>query len=201
MEFSSRLLEKAVNELSRFPGVGKKSALRMALFLLKQPEDVSNRLGQSIIELRNQIQFCAQCGNISDAALCAICANPLRDRKLLCVVEDMRDVMAIENTGQFKGIYHVLGGVLSPIDGIGPEQINLPALFQRVGGDQFEEVILALSATVEGDTTMYYIRKKLKDFPFKVSVISRGIAVGGTLEYADEITLGRSINARIPYEH
>lgn len=172
----------------------------MALYLLKQPEDVSNKLGESIIELRNQIQFCNQCGNVSDDSLCTICANPLRDRKMLCVVEDMRDVMAIENTAQYKGLYHVLGGVLSPIDGIGPDQIHLPALFARMQPEMFDEVILALSATVEGDTTMYYIRKKLRDYPVKVSVISRGISVGGSLEYADEITLGRSINARIPYE-
>ncbi len=200
MNFPSQLLEKAVNEISRFPGIGKKSALRMALYLLRQNEDTAKQLGESIIALRSQIKYCKTCGNVSDTDECNICNNQLRNRNILCVVEDLRDVMAIENTAQFKGLYHILGGVLSPIDGIGPEDINMSSLFHRLEHDNFDEVILALSATVEGDTTMYYIRKKLRELPVKVSVISRGISVGGSLEYADEITLGRSIISRIPYD-
>ncbi|MBI3233555.1 MAG: recombination protein RecR [Bacteroidetes bacterium] len=200
MNFPSQLLEKAVNELSRFPGVGKKSALRMALHLLRQNEDISKQLGEAIIALRSQIKYCNTCGNVSDTEICNICSNQLRQRNQLCVVEDLRDVMAIENTAQYQGMYHVLGGVLSPIDGIGPDDINVSSLFKRLNEEKFDEVILALSATVEGDTTMYYIRKKLKEMPVKVSVISRGISVGGSLEYADEVTLGRSIISRIPFE-
>jgi recombination protein RecR len=200
LNFPSQLLEKAVNEISRFPGIGKKSALRMALYLLRQNEDTAKQLGESIIALRSQIKYCKTCGNVSDTDECNICNNQLRNRNILCVVEDLRDVMAIENTAQFKGLYHILGGVLSPIDGIGPEDINMSSLFHRLEHDNFDEVILALSATVEGDTTMYYIRKKLRELPVKVSVISRGISVGGSLEYADEITLGRSIISRIPYD-
>lgn len=200
MNFPSQLLEKAVNEISRFPGIGKKSALRMALYLLRQNEDTAKQLGESIIALRSQIKYCKTCGNVSDKDECNICNNQLRNRNILCVVEDLRDVMAIENTAQYKGLYHILGGVLSPIDGIGPEDINMASLFNRLEQENFDEVILALSATVEGDTTMYYIRKKLRELPVKVSVISRGISVGGSLEYADEITLGRSIVSRIPYD-
>ncbi len=200
MNFPSQLLEKAVNEISRFPGIGKKSALRMALYLLRQNEDTAKQLGESIIALRSQIKYCKTCGNVSDTDSCNICNNQLRNRNILCVVEDLRDVMAIENTAQYKGLYHILGGVLSPIDGIGPEDINMASLFNRLEQENFDEVILALSATVEGDTTMYYIRKKLRELPVKVSVISRGISVGGSLEYADEITLGRSIVSRIPYD-
>ena len=200
MNFPSQLLEKAVNEISRFPGIGKKSALRMALYLLRQNEDTAKQLGESIIALRSQIKYCKTCGNVSDTDECNICNNQLRNRNILCVVEDLRDVMAIENTAQYKGLYHILGGVLSPIDGIGPEDINMASLFNRLEQENFDEVILALSATVEGDTTMYYIRKKLRELPVKVSVISRGISVGGSLEYADEITLGRSIVSRIPYD-
>ena len=200
MNFPSQLLEKAVNEISRFPGIGKKSALRMALYLLRQNKNTAKQLGESIIALRSQIKYCRTCGNVSDTDECNICNNQLRNRNILCVVEDLRDVMAIENTAQFKGLYHILGGVLSPIDGIGPEDINMSSLFHRLEHDNFDEVILALSATVEGDTTMYYIRKKLRELPVKVSVISRGISVGGSLEYADEITLGRSIVSRIPYD-
>ena len=200
MNFPSQLLEKAVNEISRFPGIGKKSALRMALYLLRQNEDTAKQLGESIIALRSHIKYCKTCGNVSDTDSCNICNNQLRNRNILCVVEDLRDVMAIENTAQYKGLYHILGGVLSPIDGIGPEDINMASLFNRLEQENFDEVILALSATVEGDTTMYYIRKKLRELPVKVSVISRGISVGGSLEYADEITLGRSIVSRIPYD-
>lgn len=200
MNFPLQLLEKAVNEISRFPGIGKKSALRMALYLLRQNEDTAKQLGESIIALRSQIKYCKTCGNVSDTDSCNICNNQLRNRNILCVVEDLRDVMAIENTAQYKGLYHILGGVLSPIDGIGPEDINMASLFNRLEHENFDEVILALSATVEGDTTMYYIRKKLRELPVKVSVISRGISVGGSLEYADEITLGRSIVSRIPYD-
>ncbi len=199
MNFPSSLIEEAVNELSKFPGIGKKSALRMVLFLLKQEAAVVNRMGDAIIKLRNEIQFCERCHNVSDQKLCNICSNPKRDRQLVCVVEDLRDVMAIENTHQFGGNYHVLGGLINPIQGIGPDQLKIESLIERVKGFEIKEVILALSATMEGDTTAFYLSKKLSPNGVSISTISRGIAIGGELEYADEITLGRSIANRIPY--
>ncbi len=201
MNFPSSLIEDAVNELSKFPGVGKKSALRMVLFLLKQEKDSVNKMGNSIIKLRNEIKFCNRCHNVSDQDLCNICSNQKRDAQLVCVVEDLRDVMAIENTLQFQGNYHVLGGLINPIQGIGPDQLKIESLIKRVELMEVKEVILALSATMEGDTTAFYISKKLAPLGISVSVISRGIAVGGELEYADEITLGRSIANRIPYRN
>jgi recombination protein RecR len=201
MNFPSSLIEDAVNELSKFPGVGKKSALRMVLFLLKQEKDFVNKMGNSIIKLRNEIKFCNRCHNVSDQDLCNICSNQKRDAQLVCVVEDLRDVMAIENTLQFQGNYHVLGGLINPIQGIGPDQLKIETLIERVKLMEVKEVILALSATMEGDTTAFYISKKLSPLGIAVSVISRGIAVGGELEYADEITLGRSIANRIPYRN
>lgn len=199
MNFPSSLIEEAVNELSKFPGIGKKSALRMVLFLLKQEVVVVNRMGDAIIKLRNEIQFCERCHNVSDQKLCNICSNPKRDRQLVCVVEDLRDVLAIENTHQFGGNYHVLGGLINPIQGIGPDQLKIESLIERVKGFEIKEVILALSATMEGDTTAFYLSKKLSPNGVSISTISRGIAIGGELEYADEITLGRSIANRIPY--
>jgi recombination protein RecR len=199
MNFPSSLIEEAVNELSKFPGIGKKSALRMVLFLLKQEVVVVNRMGEAIIKLRNEIKFCERCHNVSDQKLCNICSNPKRDSKLVCVVEDLRDVMAIENTNQFGGNYHVLGGLINPIQGIGPDQLKIESLIERIKGFEVKEVILALSATMEGDTTAFYLSKKLSPIGVNISTISRGIAIGGELEYADEITLGRSIANRIPY--
>lgn len=200
MNFPSQLIEDAVNELSRFPGVGKKSALRMVLFLLKQNEKEVTKLGQSIIDLRSKIKYCSKCHNVSDLEICNICNNPRRDQQIICVVEDLRDVMAIENTNQFNGTYHILGGLINPIQGIGPDKLQIESLITRVRAENTQEVIMALSATMEGDTTVFYLSRKLQELNVKISTISRGIAIGGELEYADEITLGRSIVSRIPYQ-
>lgn len=199
MNYPSTLIEEAVNELSKFPGVGKKSAMRMVLHLLKQEEKEVIRLGEAVIKLRTKIRYCDRCGNVSDAALCNICNNAKRNQHLICVVEDLRDVIAIENTSQFTGTYHVLGGLISPVNGIGPDSLNIPSLISRIAAEQTTEVIMALSATMEGDTTVFYLSKKLKEMNVNISTISRGIAVGGELEYADEVTLGRSIALRVPY--
>lgn len=199
MNFPSRLIEDAVNELSRFPGIGKKSALRMVLFLLKQEEQLVRKMGEAVISLRCEIKFCKKCHNVSDSELCNICANPKRDSSLICVVEDLRDVMAIENTAQFQGVYHVLGGLINPIQGIGPDRLQIDSLIERVINEKPEEIILALSATMEGDTTSFFLSRKLQQHEIRISAISRGISVGGELEYADEITLGRSITGRVPY--
>jgi recombination protein RecR len=199
MNYPSLLIEEAVNELSKFPGIGKKSAMRMVLHLLKQKEFDVTRLGESIINLRTQIQYCDRCGNVSDANVCNICSNTKRNQQLICVVEDLRDVLAIENTSQFNGTYHILGGLISPMNGIGPDKLNIDKLIQRIPVEHTSEVIMALSATIEGDTTAFYVSKKMKSLGIKVSTISRGIAIGGELEYADEITLGRSIVSRVPY--
>jgi recombination protein RecR len=198
VEYPSKLIENAVNEISKLPGIGKKTALRLVLHLIKDKVETTTALADALTNLRLKIQFCKTCHNISDQEVCGICASHRRDRTILCVVEDARDVMAIENTSQFTGLYHVLGGVISPINGIGPGDLNIESLVERLGSKQSEtvEVILALSPTMEGDTTAFYIHKRLKDFPIKVSVIARGIPVGGDLEYADEITLGRSIMGR-----
>lgn len=197
--YSSKLLEEAVNELSKLPGIGRKSALRLALHFLKQnPMDVEF-FGNSIIQMRNNIKHCTQCYNISDTDICEICANKKRNSSIICVVEDIRDVMAIENTSQFTGLYHVLGGIISPMDGIGPQDLNIDLLIKRVENDDINEVIMALSTTIEGDTTNFYIYKKLKDFQIEITTIARGVAIGDELEYADEITLGRSILNRTPY--
>ncbi|MCG9879799.1 MAG: recombination mediator RecR [Bacteroidia bacterium] len=200
MNFPSSLIEEAVNELSRFPGIGKKSALRMVLFLLKQEESIVSKMGESIIKLRKEIRFCKQCNNVSDLDICNICSNPKRDQHTICVVEDLRDVMAIENTSQYFGTYQVLGGLINPIQGVGPDQLKIDKLLERVRTNDIKEIIMALSATMEGDTTGFYLARKLKDTQVKISTISRGIAIGGELEYADEITLGRSIIGRIPYQ-
>ncbi|MFY8021099.1 MAG: recombination mediator RecR [Bacteroidia bacterium] len=200
MNFPSQLIEDAVNELSRFPGVGKKSALRMVLFLLKQNEKEVTKLGQSIIDLRSKIKYCSKCHNVSDLEICNICNNPRRDQQIICVVEDLRDVMAIENTNQFNGTYHILGGLINPIQGVGPDKLQIESLIERVKKENTQEVIMALSATMEGDTTVFYLSRKLQELKVKISTISRGIAIGGELEYADEITLGRSIVSRIPYQ-
>jgi recombination protein RecR len=200
MNYPSQLIEEAVNELSKFPGIGKKSAMRMVLYLLKQQQTDVTRMGEAIIKLRANIKYCNRCGNVSDAEMCNICSNPKRNQQLICVVEDLRDVIAIENTGQFNGTYHILGALISPINGIGPDKLNIEKLIQRISDEYTQEVILALSATVEGDTTAFYVSKKLNTLPVKVSSISRGIAIGGELEYADEVTLGRSIALRMPFQ-
>lgn len=201
MEFSSKLLEKAVNEMSQLPGIGKRTALRLVLHLLKQPVEQTQFLSQALVTMREEIKFCQKCHNISDVDVCEICSNRARNQKIICVVEDVRDVMAIENTNQFKGLYHVLGGKISPIDGIGPSRLNINSLVEKVKSGQIEEIIFALSSTMEGDTTNFYIFKQIKDFEVKTSTIARGIAVGDELEYADEVTLGRSILNRVPFEN
>ncbi len=198
---SNRLIEAAVTEFGQLPGIGRKTALRFVLYLLKQkPEDVE-QFGSTFIRLRNEIKYCINCNNISEKHLCEICSNTKRDRTVVCVVEDIRDVFAIENTNQFNGVYHVLGGIINPMEGIGPKDINVENLVVRVGQDEIKEIIMALSATMEGDTTVFYIFKRLKDFDIKFTTIARGVSVGDDLEYADEVTLGRSILHRIPYEN
>lgn len=199
MNFPSKLIEDAVTEISRLPGIGKKTALRLALHLLKQHEAVASALALSITRMRDEIRYCKNCHNISDQEECSICKSHRRDRTVICVVEDIRDVLAIENTNQYLGLYHVLGGVISPIQGIGPEELKIETLLERVSRGEVSEVILALSATMEGDTTSFYLSKRLKESGIKVSTISRGIPVGGELEFTDEVTLGRSILTRINY--
>ena len=201
MNFSSKLLENAVNEFSRLPGVGQKTALRLVLHLLNQPVDDVEGFSNALTKLKNEIRFCQVCQNISDLAVCEICASVKRDKTLICIVEDTRDVMAIENTGQYNGVYHVLGGLISPMEGIGPSDLNIESLVKRVTDTEVAEVILAVSATMEGDTTIFYLYKKLNGKNIKISAIARGIAFGGELEYVDEITLGRSIATRVPYEN
>ncbi|MBN2174910.1 MAG: recombination protein RecR [Bacteroidales bacterium] len=198
--YSSKLVENAVNELSRLPGIGKKTALRLALHLLKKEEPFAEALGNAIIRMRKEIMFCRECFNISDAELCEICSNPKRNKEIICVVEDIRDVMAIENTGQYNGVYHILGGIISPMDGIGPNDLNIAALVTRVGKGGVHEVIMALPTTIEGDTTNFYLYKQLKNQEVEITTIARGIAIGDELEYADEVTLGRSILNRTKYE-
>src|SRR5476651_84653 len=200
MNFSSKLLEGAVAEFAKLPGVGQKTALRLVLHLLNQDKDDVERFSTAINKLRNEIQFCKVCHNIADQPVCEICSAPKRDRTLVCVVEDTRDVMAIENTSQYNGLYHVLGALISPMDGIGPADLEVDSLVERLHTDEVKEVIFALSATMEGDTTIFYLHKRLKDFNINISTIARGIAFGGELEYVDEITLGRSITTRVPYE-
>jgi recombination protein RecR len=201
MEFSSKLLEKAVSEISLLPGIGRRTALRLVLHLLKQPEEQTVLLSESLLSVRKEIKFCKNCHNISDVEICEICRNTSRNHAVICVVEDIRDVMAIENTGQFKGVYHVLGGKISPIEGVGPGQLNINTLVEKIKNGNVEEIIFALSSTMEGDTTNFYIYRQIKDLEIKTSTIARGISVGDELEYADEITLGRSILYRIPFEN
>ena len=200
IDYSSKLLENAVEEMSRFPGIGKRSALRLILHLLNQPEDQTVDLAQALIKLRTEIKFCKNCHNISDSELCDICKSPKRQKEIICVVEDIRDVMAIENTQQYSGLYHVLGGKISPMDGVGPQNLNIKTLVDKVKDGQVEEIIFALSSTMEGDTTNFYIYKQIQDYDIKTSSIARGIAVGDELEFADEVTLGRSILNRQPFE-
>jgi recombination protein RecR len=200
MEFSSKLIEKAVNEIAQLPGIGKRSALRLVLHLLKQPKEQTGFLAQALVNMREDIKYCTNCHNISDSTICEICANKNRNHQVVCVVEDIRDVMAIENTGQYRGVYHVLGGKISPIDGVGPSQLKIGTLVEKVKAGSVNEVIFALSSTMEGDTTNFYIYKQIADTTIVISTIARGIAVGDELEYADEVTLGRSILQRVPFE-
>ena len=200
MNFSSKLLENAVQEIAQLPGIGRRTALRLALYLLKQPKDQTLALSKSLSNLREFVMFCESCHNLSDQKLCEICSNLKRNKKILCVVEDIRDVMAIENTGQFQGIYHVLGGIISPMDGIGPKDLKIDSLVEKVKIGEVEEIIFALSATMEADTTNFNIYKLIQPYSVKTSTIARGIPVGDELEYTDEVTLGRSILARVPFE-
>ncbi len=200
MNYSSKLLEQAVEEFSKLPGIGKKTALRLVLNLLKREKDEVNRFAMALKNLRDEIRYCKECHNISDIEICQLCSNPHRDGTTLCVVEDIRDVMAVENTQQYKGLYHVLGGVISPMEGIGPQHLTIESLLQKIESGKVKEIIFALSTTMEGDTTNFYIFKKLKNYSVRISTIARGIAFGDELEYADEITLGRSIANRLPYE-
>lgn len=201
MNFSSKLLEDAVVAFSSLPGIGKKSALRLALYLMNQEQDVTQHIADALVQMRKNIKKCKQCYNISDNDICNICANPRRDKNTICIVESIRDVMAIEETSQFRGLYHVLDGVISPIEGIGPADLNIVSLIDRIKKENAKEIIMAISPTIEGDTTIFYISKQLKDLPVKISVIARGVSFGGELEYADELTLGRSIAARTPYQN
>ncbi|WP_298236879.1 recombination mediator RecR [uncultured Algibacter sp.] len=200
MEFSSKLLENAVSEVAQLPGIGKRTALRLALHLLRQPINQTESLSKALQNMRNNIKFCKSCNNISDLNICDICSNHKRNNGIICVVEDARDVMAIESTSSFKGLYHVLGGKISPMDGIGPHDLNIKLLVDRVKTGEIKELIFALSSTMEGDTTNFYIYKQIQEFNIAISTIARGISVGDELEYADEITLGRSIMNRVPFE-
>ena len=198
--FNSQLLEKAVAELSKLPGIGRKTALRLALHLLRKDPAEATALGQALIEMRQNISYCSRCHNISEEETCPICGDSRRDQKIICVVENVKDVITIEATNQHHGLYHVLGGLISPLDGIGPSDIEIESLINRVAEENIEEVILALSPTMEGDTTNFYIFRKLSELPVKVTVLARGLSVGNELEYADELTLGKSIQNRIPFQ-
>ena len=201
MIFSSKLIEDAVQEFSRLPGIGKKTALRMVLQLLRMDEGEVDEFTGALSRMRHQVKFCKTCHNVSDSDVCMICVNPARNRGQVCVVETIRDVIAIESTQQYNGLYHVLGGILSPLDGIGPEQLNISTLHDRVKNNEVTELIMSLSPTIEGDTTVYYIARQLKDLPVMLTTIARGIAFGGELEYADEMTLARSIAKRLPIDN
>ncbi|MBM3918177.1 MAG: recombination protein RecR [Sphingomonadales bacterium] len=199
MEYPSKLLEDAVSALSRLPGIGRKSALRLALFMLRSDAEISRDLSVSLARLRSEMKYCVRCSNMSDEDLCRICSSSSRRQGLICVVADFRDVMAIEQTRQFAGTYHVLGGLISPMDGVGPEKLRIDELVGRIVDEQIHEILIALSATMEGDTTAFYLAKRLEPYQLTISIISRGIAIGGELEYADELTLGRSIQHRVPF--
>ncbi|HOS49661.1 MAG TPA: recombination mediator RecR [Bacteroidia bacterium] len=201
MNLPSKLLEDTVQAFAQLPGIGQKSALRMVLHLLKMQPDNVERMGETIIRLRKELRYCKNCHNIASEDICSICSDSRRDRSIVCVVEDVRDVIAIENTGQFKGLYHVLGGLISPMDGIGPSQLNIDSLVEKAASQSVNEIMVALSTTMEGDTTLFYLFKKIKPLNVPVSTLARGVAIGGELEYADEVTLGRSIVNRVPYDN
>ncbi len=199
MNFSSKLIEDSVNAFATLPGIGKKTALRLTLHLLNMPPEVSESLCEPILKMRQNIQFCSTCHNISDETKCSICMDKGRDRSVICVVESIRDIMAIENTNQYRGLFHILGGVISPIEGIGPGDLNINTLIDRIKVGEVKEIIMAISPTIDGETTIFYLSKQLAELPVKISTLARGISFGGELEYADELTLGRSIAARLPY--
>ena len=201
MQFSSQLLENAVNEFAKLPGIGKKTALRLVLHLLKQDENDVGQFSEVIARMRNEIKFCQRCFNVADGDICSICANSLRKQETICVVENIRDVIAIESTQQYNGTYHVLGGIISPLDGVGPDQLNIESLIHRVQKETIEEIIFSLNPNIQGDTTIYYIQKKLQQTATRITTIARGIAFGGELEYADEMTLARSLQNRLPVEN
>lgn len=200
MQFSSSLLENAVNEFARLPGIGKKTALRLVLHLVKQEQSTVRSFGETVLKMREEIKFCQRCCNISDGDICSICSNSMRNQELICVVENIRDVIAIESTQQYNGTYHVLGGIISPLDGVGPDQLNIESLITRIQKENIQELVFALNPTIQGDTTIYYIQKKLQPHVIKITTIARGIAFGGELEYADEMTLARSLQNRVPVE-
>lgn len=199
MNFSSKLIEEAVDAFASLPGIGRKTALRLVLHLIRQAPEQSEQFAEAVVRLRRNIKSCEQCHNLSDERVCAICADSRRDRSVICVVEGIRDVMAIEDTGQYRGLYHVLGGVISPIEGIGPAELNIDSLLQRLQEREIREIIMAISPTIEGETTIFYLSKRLREHDVRISTIARGVSFGGELEYADELTLGRSIVARVPY--
>ena len=199
MNFPSKLIENAVEELAKLPGIGRKTALRLALHLLKEESEDTFSLAESLVKMRTDVKHCKQCHNISDTEICSICANPLRDKSVLCVVSDIRDVIAIENTSQYNGLYHVLGGVISPLEGVGPSDLQIESLLERLPQSEVKELLLAISPTMEGDTTAFYLTRKLRDQNLRITTIARGVPVGGELEYTDEITLGRSIVERTAY--
>lgn len=201
MNYPSKLIENAVAEFKKLPGIGEKTALRLVLHLLKQDEAKVQHFGAAMVKMRSEIKSCTTCHNLSDFEICDICTNKMRQREVVCVVENIRDVIAIENTGAFRGLYHVLGGIISPVNGIGPDELTIESLEERVKGGEISEIIMALSPTMEGDTTIFYISKVLSKYPVKISTIARGISFGGELEYADELTLSRSIAGRTPYEN
>lgn len=200
MNFSSKLLEEAVNAFASLPGIGKKTALRLVLHLVTREVETVDQFGEAIVKMRREIKSCKVCHNLSDEELCNICRDQRRDQQVICVVESIRDVMAIEDTGQYRGMYHVLGGVISPLEGVGPGELTIDSLEQRLASGETKEVVMAISPTIEGETTIFYISKRLKDLDLKISTIARGVSFGGELEYADELTLGRSIVARVPYQ-
>ena len=201
MNFSSKHIEDVINEFAKLPGVGRKTAIRYVLHVLKQDDKETEAFASALVNMKKEMKHCSICHNISDKEICNICSNHNRDKTFLCVVEDIRDVMAIESTQQYRGVYHVLGGIISPLDGIGPADLNIESLVKRISEGEIKEVIMALSTTMEGDTTNFYLYKRLKEFNITVSTIARGISIGDELEYADEVTLGRSITNRIPYEN
>lgn len=201
MNFTSRLIEDAVSEFEKLPGIGKKTALRLVLHLLKQQPDQVTRFSETIMQMRREIKYCSTCYNISDTETCIICASHNRHREQICVVESIREVIAIESTQQYFGLYHVLGGLISPLDGIGPDELKIEALIQRVNQNEIKEIIMALNPNIEGDTTVFYISKKLQSFPVHITTLSRGVAFGAELEYTDDLTLARSITSRLPYEN
>jgi len=200
MQFSSSLLENAVNEFAKLPGIGKKTALRLVLHLLKQDTKEVGQFSEVIARMRSEIKFCQRCFNVADGDICSICSNSLRKQEVICVVENIRDVIAIESTQQFNGTYHILGGIISPLDGIGPDQLNIESLVTRIEKEKTDELIFALNPNIQGDTTIYYIQKKLQPYNIRITTIARGIAFGGELEYADEMTLARSLQNRLPVE-